>query len=180
MAANAISGAHGRDISAAEAAWSSHPAVALGTPTNPVTFDDVLSAMNPLQYLPVVGTIYRVLTGDDANPGLRTAISMVSGLLLGGPIGLLTNIGGALAEHFFPFEQMARSAITGGSTRPAPVATASASPEAATVSATKSPAATPAPVTAPTAARAVPATALAAYDRVDAVAGPLFGVGRSG
>jgi hypothetical protein len=29
-----------------------------------ISFGDVLSALNPLQYLPVVGSIYRAVTGD--------------------------------------------------------------------------------------------------------------------
>jgi hypothetical protein len=47
-------------------------------------FQDVLAAINPLQHLPVVGTIYRYLTGDTISPGSRLA----GGLLYGGPLGL--------------------------------------------------------------------------------------------
>jgi hypothetical protein len=48
-------------------------------------FKDVLTAINPLQHLPVIGTIYRYLTGDTISPGSR----MAGGLLYGGPIGLI-------------------------------------------------------------------------------------------
>jgi hypothetical protein len=45
--------------------------------------DDVLDAINPLQHLPVVSTLYRSLTGDhiDAVP------NMIGGALYGGPLG---------------------------------------------------------------------------------------------
>lgn len=53
-----------------------------------VSFSDVLSVVNPLQYLPVVGTIYRAVTGDDVHPAFRIAVSGVAAMLFGGPIGL--------------------------------------------------------------------------------------------
>jgi hypothetical protein len=48
-------------------------------------FKDVLAAINPLQHIPVVGTIYRHLTGDTISPGSRLA----GGLIYGGPLGLV-------------------------------------------------------------------------------------------
>ncbi len=63
-----------------------------------VTFHDLLSAMNPLQYLPVVGTIYRAVTGDVIPEALRRAGSFVVSGLLGGPIGLAASIVATLAE----------------------------------------------------------------------------------
>lgn len=47
-------------------------------------FKDLLAAINPLQHIPVVSTIYRHLTGDTISPGSR----MAGGLLYGGPVGL--------------------------------------------------------------------------------------------
>ena len=63
-----------------------------------MTFHDVLSALNPLQYLPVVGTIYRAVTGDVIPEGLRRLGSMLVSGLLGGPIGLGINMVTTLAE----------------------------------------------------------------------------------
>jgi hypothetical protein len=63
-----------------------------------LSFHDILSAMNPLQYLPGVGTIYRALTGDVIPEALRRAGSMVVSAILGGPIGLGINIATTLAE----------------------------------------------------------------------------------
>lgn len=64
-----------------------------------VHFSDVLSALNPLQYLPVVGMIYRETTGQTVHPAFRIAVSAVASLLLGGPIGLAaTMIGAVISE----------------------------------------------------------------------------------
>jgi hypothetical protein len=62
------------------------------------SFHNLLSAMNPLQYLPVVGTIYRAITGDVIPEALRRAGSFVVSGLLGGPIGLAASIAATLAE----------------------------------------------------------------------------------
>ena len=53
-----------------------------------VGFGDVLEAINPLQYVPVVGMIYREITGDDVHPALRIAVSAALSLVFGGPLGL--------------------------------------------------------------------------------------------
>jgi hypothetical protein len=62
------------------------------------SFRDLLSALNPLQYLPVVGTIYRAATGDVIPEGVRYAGSMIASGLLGGPVGVVTSIAVTLAE----------------------------------------------------------------------------------
>ena len=49
------------------------------------SFGDLLDIVNPLQHLPVVGTIYRALTGDELSDGARLA----GRALFGGPIGLV-------------------------------------------------------------------------------------------
>ncbi len=46
-------------------------------------FGDVLDIINPLQHLPVIGTLYRKFTGDTINP----FSNIVGGALFGGPIG---------------------------------------------------------------------------------------------
>lgn len=53
-----------------------------------LSFGAVLSDLNPLQYLPVVGTIYRAITGDEVHPAFRVAASAGMALLFGGPAGL--------------------------------------------------------------------------------------------
>jgi threonine/homoserine/homoserine lactone efflux protein len=53
-----------------------------------VGFGDVLDALNPLQYLPGVGMIYRLITGQHPHPALQIAAAGATSLLLGGPFGL--------------------------------------------------------------------------------------------
>ncbi len=56
-----------------------HPA------TRELTFRDLLAAINPLQHLPIVGTLYRDITGDTISPEAR----LTGGMLFGGPIGFI-------------------------------------------------------------------------------------------
>ncbi len=63
-----------------------------------IRFRDVLSALNPLQYLPVVGTIYRAVTGDTIPEPLQLAGSLLVSGLVSGPIGVLTNVATVIAE----------------------------------------------------------------------------------
>jgi hypothetical protein len=53
-------------------------------PFDGLTFWDALDVINPLQHVPVVGDIYRELTGDEIKSGPRLA----GGLLFGGIVGL--------------------------------------------------------------------------------------------
>ena len=76
---------------------------AAGAPARPVTarpsaFHQLLSELNPLQYLPVVGTIYRAVTGDTIPEAARIAGSMVVSGLMGGPVGVAINVGTTLFE----------------------------------------------------------------------------------
>lgn len=52
------------------------------------TFRDFLDMINPLQHIPVVGTIYRAVTGDELDPGAK----MFGSTVLGGPIGAVASI----------------------------------------------------------------------------------------
>ncbi|MBM3951382.1 MAG: hypothetical protein FJ311_08005 [Rhodospirillales bacterium] len=54
------------------------------------SFADIIDAINPLQHIPIVSTIYRELTGDRIGHGAR----MAGGMLFMGPLGGL----GALAN----------------------------------------------------------------------------------
>lgn len=48
-----------------------------------MSFGDFLDMINPLQHIPVVGTIYRAITGDTIKP----ASQVIGGIAFGGPIG---------------------------------------------------------------------------------------------
>jgi len=57
-------------------------------------FDDLLDAINPLQHLPIVGTIYRAITGDKIS-----APAMIAGdTLFGGIYGFLGALGSVTYE----------------------------------------------------------------------------------
>ncbi|WP_156994966.1 hypothetical protein [Elstera litoralis] len=53
-----------------------------------LTFADVLDTINPLQHLPIIGTIYRELTGSTLSPAAR----IIGGGLYGGPIGVVLSM----------------------------------------------------------------------------------------
>lgn len=50
-----------------------------------VSFKDFVDVVNPLQQLPIIGDLYRNLTGDTISVGARVA----GGFLLGGPVGFM-------------------------------------------------------------------------------------------
>lgn len=50
-------------------------------------FSDLLAAVNPLQQLPIIGTLYREITGDVITPAAR----LVGGAIYGGPIGAVAS-----------------------------------------------------------------------------------------
>ncbi len=68
-------------------------------------FGDFLSCLNPLQYLPVVGAIYRSVTGDTIPDTVREAGSLVVSGLTGGPIGVAMSVGTDLVERAVGFDQ---------------------------------------------------------------------------
>lgn len=51
-------------------------------------FKDILDTINPLQHLPIVGSVYRYLTGDEPSGGARIA----GDALYGGPIGFAVGV----------------------------------------------------------------------------------------
>lgn len=57
-------------------------------------FGDLLDAVNPLQHLPVVSSIYREASGD----GIGLPARLAGGFLFGGPMGLLGSAALALFE----------------------------------------------------------------------------------
>ena len=61
-------------------------------------FRTFLSELNPLQYIPVVGGIYRAITGDTIPETARTIGSFVVSALTGGPVGVAMNVAALAAE----------------------------------------------------------------------------------
>ncbi len=60
-----------------------------------MSFKDVLDLVNPLQHIPVVGYVYRKLTGDELAPAVRVA----GGALFGGPLGAALSVAGLVLER---------------------------------------------------------------------------------
>lgn len=58
------------------------------------SFRDMLQALNPLQNLPIVGQIYRAVTGATIDPVART----LGGFIYGGPIGLASAVFNSVVE----------------------------------------------------------------------------------
>jgi len=86
------------------------------------TFDDLLKGLNPLHHIPVVGTIYRAVTGEEILPVFR----VLGGALFGGPVGMITSAVMAAVEEFKPMERLGM-AWRG---EPDPFLTAEGSPDA--------------------------------------------------
>ena len=60
-------------------------------------FRDIVDIINPLQHLPVIGEVYRNVTGDGISDGARHAGHALYGLALGGPLGMAGMLGYAMA-----------------------------------------------------------------------------------
>lgn len=67
------------------ASFSSNPIETseIKTDTSGFSFKDVLDVINPLQHLPIIGTVYREVSGDKISSTAR----VIGGALFGGPIG---------------------------------------------------------------------------------------------
>ncbi len=131
---------------------ASRPVPATPVPPPPAFGRQLLSELNPLQYLPVVGTIYRATTGDTIPQTARIAGSLVLSALTGGPVGVALNVGSTLLEQLVGFDPEtmgqrlladigigsapanaghARTATQGGAVASAPASSAAAGPAAA-------------------------------------------------
>jgi hypothetical protein len=60
-----------------------------------LSFDDILDTVNPLHHLPIVGFIYRAVTGDTISPASR----ITGGALFGGPLGLAASVADTMLKE---------------------------------------------------------------------------------
>ena len=103
------------------AATASASASRYGFGDDGFTFGDFLDIINPLQHIPVVGTIYRAITGDTMEAGSEIA----GGALYGGPIGALLSVADVAftAETGKPIDETMLAWVgIGGDDAPAAVA----------------------------------------------------------
>jgi hypothetical protein len=96
------------------------------------TFLDFLDIINPLQHIPVIGTLYRMMTDDTLDPGSR----VLGGTLFLGPLGTVASLanviiddatGKDMGEHvlaFFEDEEGNAPQISAGEDRPVAIAAA--------------------------------------------------------
>lgn len=70
------------------------PATKLWKSEDGFGFRDLIDVINPLQHLPVVGTIYRAVTGETIGAAPR----LIGGTLFGGPVGFVTSLFNTLVE----------------------------------------------------------------------------------
>lgn len=71
-----------------------------------MSFSNLIDVINPLQHIPVVGSIYRAVTGDQISPGARLA----GGTLFGGPIGFAASVANLVMEDVTGTD-LAKSAV---------------------------------------------------------------------
>lgn len=75
------------------------PPVAADTMEPPeieISFQEFLAGLNPLHHLPIIGTIYREVTGETIPPVMR----VLGGGLFGGPAGMLSAAVMAAIDEF--------------------------------------------------------------------------------
>lgn len=67
----------------------------MGPAEEDLSFEQVIDSVNPLHHLPVVGTIYRAITGDT----LSSSASVVGSMIYGGPLGMVGGLANAVVEE---------------------------------------------------------------------------------
>ncbi len=166
------------DASLTVSANAPAPAATPHAARQPGFFDDLLSELNPLQYVPVIGTIYRAVTGDTIPESARFAGSLVVSGLLGGPVGIGINVGTTMVEHLLGIDQeevgneiLAKLGIGPGA-KAASVAAAGGSPSPAGMG----PAAPTSPASAPAASNLAVAAASDGWSPAQLAA---YGVGKT-
>lgn len=94
-----------------------------------ISFGDFLANLNPLHHIPVVGWVYRQITGETVNPAFRA----LGGLAFGGPVGAIIAAVGAMAESLFGDAPDEADGGVVAIVPPGPVTAAPAPPPVATV-----------------------------------------------
>lgn len=104
-------------------------------PPSELSFADFLDVINPLQHIPLVGDVYRYLTGDQISGPARVA----GGALFGGPIGFVAGLANSIVSEASggnPGEQVLAAMF--GDDGAGPVAVAQVDPPAAAAQAAAS------------------------------------------
>jgi hypothetical protein len=126
MVGQSLAWAQGNGASKLQIAQTTAPAAAPAAPSGKSFWDNVLDVINPLEHLPVVGAIYRNITGD--KPGDLEKIA--GDTLYGGPIGLASSVADVAFEKITgkDFEDTVLGLFQGGDKTTATAATSGAKP----------------------------------------------------
>jgi len=65
------------------------------TESKPFGFGDLIDMVNPLHHIPLIGQVYRHLTGDE----IRPASQIIGGSVFGGPAGGAINLAGVVIKE---------------------------------------------------------------------------------
>lgn len=65
-----------------------HNAIESDSPHEPFGFGDLVDMANPLHHIPIVGALYRKITGDE----IKSIGHVVGGALFGGPVGMASGL----------------------------------------------------------------------------------------
>jgi hypothetical protein len=112
MAGQSLAWAHGTTAPKAQSAQTAAANQTAAASGGKSFWDDVLDVINPLQHLPVVGTIYRAITGDKMGD-----LEKVAGdALYGGPIGFVSSLADVAFEKITgkDFGDTVLDFVTGG------------------------------------------------------------------
>lgn len=74
---------------------NTRPDIAYESTDDQLSFNDVVDIINPLQHLPVIGMIYRELTGDT----MKSFSSIIGGAIFGGPVGAVSSTVNAIVKE---------------------------------------------------------------------------------
>ncbi len=85
----------GSSFTLAPTPQAASPAAAPAPAKHDFSFGDLLDIVNPLQHIPVVGTLYRWATGDK----IGTPEKIAGDTLYGGPMGALSSVADTLFEQ---------------------------------------------------------------------------------
>lgn len=72
-----------------------HTSAKAEAPPEAFGFGDILDMVNPLQHIPLIGGVYREVTGDDIKPVSR----IIGGAVYGGAVGAGTALVNVVVEH---------------------------------------------------------------------------------
>lgn len=94
-AANGVGGLDGERAESALAYQPAHHVTPMAQPDEPFGFGDLIDIINPLHHIPLVGSLYRELTGDT----IRDSGRILGGAIFGGGLGVIAGFANTIVAH---------------------------------------------------------------------------------